>query len=254
MAYTVTQLSRLAGVSPRTIRYYDQIGLLPRGRISTSGYRLYGPEQVDRLQQILFYRELGFALLDIRAILDDPAFDKAQALMNHRVQLVKRRDALNTLIQNVESSLCELKGGETMTDAEKFKGFKRTMIEENEKQYGKEAREKYGDRAMDASNDMVQNLTFEQHEEMTALQQTLMQKLAQAKAQGNPKSELAQKVADLHRQWLCLFWPQYTKQAHAALARMYVDDERFTAYYDKLGLGTAQFLHDAILIYTGMDG
>ena len=141
-----------------------------------------------------------------------------------------------------------------MTDAEKFKGFKRTMIEENEKQYGKEAREKYGDDAVDASNQRLKNLTREQHEEITALQQTLMQKLVQAKGQSNPKSELAQKVADLHRQWLCFFWPQYTKQAHATLARMYVNDERFTAYYDKEVPGTVQFLRDAILIYTDMDG
>jgi hypothetical protein len=79
-----------------------------------------------------------------------------------------------------------------------------------------------------------------------------MNTLNEAFKTGDPAGELAQKAADLHRQWLCCFWDSYTKEAHAGVAQMYVDDERFTAYYDKAQPGTAKFLRDAVLIYTGM--
>ncbi|WP_367358498.1 TipAS antibiotic-recognition domain-containing protein [Mesotoga sp.] len=123
----------------------------------------------------------------------------------------------------------------------------------NERKYGKEARAAYGDDVIDQSNEMIKNMTRKQHEKAIALSQALMEKLTEAKAQGDPGGALAQEAADLHRQWLSFYWPKYSKEAHAGLARMYVDDERFTAYYDKQGPGTAQFLRDAILIYTQLD-
>ena len=254
MEYTVTKLSRAAGISARTLRYYHKIGLLAPARVNESGYRLYGPAQVDRLQQILFYRELGFPLTTIASILTDPAFDKIQALHVHRTQLTKERNRLSTLIRNVDKTIQATKGNIIMSDKEKFEGFKQDLINENEKKYGKESRSQYGDDAINRSNEKVKNMTKQQHEEVTILSKTLMEKLAQAKAQGDPKGLLAQEVADLHRKWLCFYWPEYSKQAHAALAQMYVDDERFTAYYDKESPGTAKFLRDALLVYTGLDG
>jgi hypothetical protein len=94
-------------------------------------------------------------------------------------------------------------------------------------------------------------MTPAQYEEATRLSEELMATLKAAMATGNPGGELAQKAADLHRQWLCHYWPQYDKEAHAGLAQMYVDDERFTAFYDREQPGTAAFLRDAIHIYTG---
>ncbi|GAE88278.1 transcriptional activator tipA [Acetivibrio straminisolvens JCM 21531] len=140
-----------------------------------------------------------------------------------------------------------------MTDKEKFEGFKQRMIDENEKNYGEEIRAKYGDEQVNESYKKIKGMTKEQYEELEKLSLELNETLKQAFATGNPAGELAQKAADLHRQWLCYFWGSYSKEAHAGLAKMYVEDERFTAYYDKEQPGTAKFLRDAILIYTGME-
>lgn len=253
MEYTVQKLSRLAGVSPRTIRYYDEIGLLKPARINSSGYRIYGPREVDQLQQILFFRELGVSLDCIKDILTDPDFDEIAALKEHHRRLLVKRDQLDLLIANVEKTLAAKEGRIVMADKEKFEGFKRQLVEENEKKYGKEARSRYGDEAVDASNAKVLNMTREQYQEVAQLEQELKDTLAKAFKTGDPAGELAQKAADLHRQWLCYFWDSYSKEAHAGLAEMYVDDERFTAYYDEKQPGTAAFLRDAILIYTGMN-
>lgn len=253
MGYTVQKLSRLAGVSPRTIRYYDEIGLLKPARFNSSGYRIYGPREVDQLQQILFYRELGVSLDCIKDILTDPEFDEIAALEEHHRRLLAKRDQLDLLIANVEKTLAAKEGRIVMADKEKFEGFKRQLVEEHEKRYGKEARARYGDEAVDASNAKVLNMTREQYQEVAQLEQELKDTLAKAFKTEDPAGELAQKAADLHRQWLCYFWDSYSKEAHAGLAEMYVDDERFTAYYDEKQPGTAAFLRDAILIYTGMN-
>lgn len=252
MEYTVQKLSRLAGISTRTLRFYDEIGILKPARINSSGYRIYGQSEVDRLQQILFYRELGFSLDQIKSIMTDPAFDGLQALQTHREQLLDRKKQLELLIRNVENTIALHEGRIIMSDAQKFEGFKKQMIEDNEKKYGKEVREKYGDETVDKSNAKLMNMTQEEHEEVTRLNEELTSTLAEAFKQGDPSGELAQKAADLHRRWLMFYWNEYSKEAHAGLARMYVDDERFTAYYDEKQPGTAAFLRDAILIYTGM--
>lgn len=252
MEYTVQKLGRLAGVSGRTLRYYDEIGLLKPARINSSGYRVYGPNEVDRLQQILFYRELGLSLERIKEIITAPSFDRAAALREHREQLVARKQQLDQLINNVDKSLATLEGRMTMTDREKFEGFKRQMIEENEKKFGSEIRAKYGDKTVDRSNAKLMGMSKEQYEQFEQLGAEVMETLKAAFATGDPAGELAQKAADLHRQWLSFTWPSYSKEAHAGLAQMYVDDERFTAYYDKDQPGLAKFLRDAVLIYTGM--
>ncbi|NSL53218.1 MerR family transcriptional regulator [Calidifontibacillus erzurumensis] len=252
MEYTVQKLAALAGISTRTLRYYDEIGLLKPARINSSGYRIYGKEEVDKLQQILFYRELGISLENIRAILTDPAFDSIKALREHHKNLVERRNQLDQLIANVEKTIATKEGRMTMSDKEKFEGFKRRMLDENEQKYGKEIREKYGEDAVKKSNEKWMNMTKEQYEAVTGLENSFKEVLAEAYQTGDPASELAQKAADLHKQWLTYFWTEYSKEAHAGLVQMYVDDERFTSYYDKEQPGTAAFLRDAVLIYTGM--
>jgi len=213
---------------------------------------MYGPREVDRLQQILFYRELGVSLARIKDILTKPGFDEIAALQEHRRHLLSKRQQLDLLIANVEKTLAAKEGRMAMTDREKFEGFKRRLVEENEAKYGKEAREKYGDAAVDAANAKVLGMTAEQYRELVQLEQEFKKTLAAAFRTGDPAGELAQKAADLHRQWLCFFWNEYTKEAHAGLAKMYVEDERFRAHYDEKQPGTAAFLRDAILVYTGM--
>lgn len=252
MEYTVQRLGNLAGISTRTLRYYDEIGILKPARINSSGYRIYGKDEVDRLQQILFYKELGISLESIKEIISSPSFDRARALREHRERLLEKRKQLDLLLVNVDKSIALTEGRIKMSDREKFEGFKQKMIDDNEKKYGERIREKYGDEIVNQSNKKLKDITEEQYTEMEKLGERVIDTLKSAYATGEPEGELAQRAADLHRQWLNYFWKGYTKEAHAGLAQMYVDDEKFTAYYDKEQPGLAVFLRDAVLVYTGI--
>ncbi|MEJ8544052.1 MerR family transcriptional regulator [Brevibacillus borstelensis] len=252
MEYTVQKLGQLAGVSTRTLRYYDEIGILKPARINSSGYRIYGQAEVDRLQQILFYRELGITLDVIKEIVTSPSFSQAQALKEHREQLLDRRKQLDLLIKNVEKTIASMEGRTTMTDREKFEGFKQKLIDDNEQAYGEEIRRKYGNETVDKSNQKLKNMSQEEFAEVKRLESEVASTLAEAHKTGDPGSALAQKAADLHKQWLLYSWSKYSPEAHANLSQMYVDDERFRAYYDEKQPGTAEFLRDAIHIYTGL--
>lgn len=250
MEYTVQKLGRLAGVSTRTLRYYDEIEILKPARINSSGYRIYGQAEVDRLQQILFYRELGVSLDIIKDLVNSPSFDGKRALREHREKLFEKRAQLDLLISNVDKTIALTEGRITMSNKEKFEGFKQKLVDDNEKKYGKEVREKYGEEAVNRSNAKIKEMSQEQYEKVTMLATEVMETLHAAFKLGDPAGQLAQKAADLHRQWLSFYWDSYSKEAHAGVAQMYVDDQRFTAYYDEKYPGTAAFLRDAVLIYT----
>ena len=251
MEYTVKALAELAGVTPRTLRWYDSQGLLKPLRTTEAGYRIYGPEQVDRLQTILFYRELGLELQAIRTILEDPAFDRQKALQSHLAELEARRERLDGLILTVKNAIIEAKGGNKMSDSQKFEAFKRQIVETNEARYGKEIREKYGDESVDQSNTQVLSMSPEDHARWQALGDEILSALSAAVRAGEaPAGAEGRRIAELHRQWLSFSWASYTPQAHAGVAQMYVADPRFTAYYDKEQPGCAAFLRDAILAYT----
>lgn len=254
MEYTVQKLAELAGVSPRTLRFYDEIGLLKPARLSPSGYRVYGKAEVEKLQQILFYRALDVGLEEIKRIMGSPGFDEIKALQEHRRRLLAKKEQLELLLKNVEKTIEEKKGMITMSDQERFEGLKQKMVEENERKYGKEAREKYGDEAVDRSNQFFKNMSKEEFERLNSLAAEIKQVLSEAVKTGDPGGELGQKAARLHKEWLTMCWGgTYSKESHAGLAQMYVDDERFTAYYDDVQPGTAKFLRDAIFIFTGME-
>ncbi|WP_303862967.1 MerR family transcriptional regulator [Alkalibaculum bacchi] len=250
MEYTIQKLSKMAGITTRTLRYYDEIGILKPARINSSGYRMFGQKEVDRLQQILFYRELGIELSRIKEIITSPSFDEQIALKEHHEKLLEKRAQLDVLIENVENTMALKEGRIIMNDQEKFKGFKKKLVEDNEKKYGDEIRQKYGKDTVEKSNKKVMNMSQEDYEEVTKLEGEVKETLAEAFKGGDPASELAQKAADLHKQWITYYWGFYSPEAHAGLAQMYVEDERFTAYYDENQPGTADFLRDAVIIYT----
>lgn len=253
MEYTVKQLAEMAGVSTRTLRYYDEIGILKPARVSSSGYRIYGREQVDRLQQILFYRELEIGLDEIKEIIDSPDFNEIEALKEHHRKLLEKRNRLDVLIANVSKTILYKERGIKMEDREKFEGFKEKLIQNNEEKYGKEVREKYGSDAVEKSNSKLMAMTQEDYDKLKKMEEEFMNTLNEAYKTGNPRGELAKRAADLHRQWLCFFWDEYSKEAHVGVCQMYIDDERFRAYYDKFEPGTVEFLRDAVLAYTGLE-
>ena len=250
MEYSIKKLSEIAGVSTRTLRYYDEIGLLKPARVSSSGYRIYGKKQVDILQQILFYKELGMSLDEIKEIIQNPNFDRINALKEHKIKLLEKRKQIDMLLDNVERTLLSVDGGCKMSDKEKVKGFKKSVIDENEKKYGKEIRSKYGDETIDKSNEKFMKMSEEEYNEAEALAKEIIEQLIEAKKIGDPSSKEAKALAELHKKWLCIYWDKYSKEAHVGVAQMYVYDERFKEYYDKHGDGLAEFLRDAIVEYT----
>lgn len=247
MEYSIQELSRLSGVTPRTLRWYDEIGLLKPGRVAESGYRYYGEAQVDRLQDILYYRELGIELARIREMLDDPAYDRLTALRSHLQGLTEKRDALDRVIASMQATISAWERNEVMSDEKKFEAFKKHAIEENERAYGKELRARYGDAEIDASNAAAMKITREQYAQWSAWGEEIRARLAAAVSGGiAPDSEEGREIAMLHRRWLTVTSHGYDVAKHRGIAELYVMDERFTAYYDKEVSGCAQFLRDAV--------
>ena len=251
MEYTINALAKMSGISSRTLRHYDDIDLLKPSRISSTRYRIYGQKEIDKLQQILFYKELGLGLSDIKEILNNSNFDPLIAMEKHLLELEKKRKQINKLIVNVNKTIKSIKGEVKMSNKEKFEGFKQNMIEENEQKYGQEIREKYGEEMIEESNKKLAGMTQEEYQEIEKLTLELNNKLKEAVATGNPGGDLAQEVCELHKKWLTFYWPKntYTKEAHQGLAQMYCQDERFKEYYEKIAPGTAEFLYEAIKIY-----
>lgn len=252
MEYTVQQLGQLSGVTSRTLRYYHQIGLLRPARVGENGYRYYGRGEVARLQQILFYRELGLPLEEIGALLDQPDFDKGKALEAHLEALTARRDRLDQVIDTVKKTILDEKGDVSMTDPQRFEGLRQRMLEENEAAYGQELRETYGEKVIEASQEKWTGMSQSDWARGEALGQEINEALIAAMAQGDPAGEEAHRLCRLHREWLTLFWPQgtYTKALHRGMGELYVADERFRNFYDTAaGPGGAEFLHQALEVY-----
>jgi Predicted transcriptional regulators len=249
MEYTVQKLAKLSGVTPRTLRYYDQIGLLHPCRISSNGYRIYNSQQLNRLQQILLYRELDLPLEEIAALLDAAGTDPLAVLEQHRQNLLAKRDRLDAVIATVEHTILEQEGGPPMSDQAKFEAFKQGLIDQNEKKYGKEIREKYGEATVDATNKKLQGMTPEQYARQQTLAQQIHTQLAAAFLSGDPAGAQAKELVRLHKDWLRLHWHSYSAEAHKNLAQMYVDDPRFSAYYDPEQSGKTAFLRDAIHLH-----
>ena len=247
MEYGIRELSQLAGVSTRTLRYYDEIGLLKPSRVTEAGYRCYGPEEAAVMQQILFYRERGFDLKTIRRILYDGDFDMLRAMEDHLRALEERKAETETLIRTVRKTILHMKGACEMSDREKFQAFRDRMLRENETDYGTEARQKFGDGQVDAANRKMMGLTEARFAQWQALDGEILRRLKDGVSAGIPAdSEEARQIAMLHREWLTAAAPQYSPRMHRGIAAMYIADERFTRYYDRDLDGCAQLLHDAV--------
>lgn len=248
MEYGIRELSRLAGVSTRTLRYYDEIGLLKPDRVTEGGYRCYGAEKVMLLQQILFYRQRGFELKTIQKILYEKDFDMLRAMEDHLRALEDRKMQTEALIRTVQQTIRHLKGEEPMSDKEKFRAWKQNLLEENEKNHGAEARQKYGAEQVDAANRHMMNLTEEQFARWQTLDAEIIARLESAvRSCTGADNDEGKAISELHRQWLMLANPKYSPQMHRGIAMMYVTDERFTRYYDRNVEGCARLLCDAVL-------
>ena len=250
MEYSINELSKIAKISTRTLRYYHEIDLLKPKRINSSGYRIYGENEINKLQQILFYKAMGFKLEDIKNIVNSSSFDVMLALENHKKELLRKRNEIDLLIKNVEKTISYKKGEVKMSNKEKFEGFKNDLIKQNEQNYGKEIREKYGDKKVNQFNAKILGLSEEEFEAFKKLERDIIEKLKEAMDENNPSGKKAQEACELHKKWLEYSWSFYTKEAHRNLGEMYVADERFKKYYDDNKVGMSEFFRNAINIYT----
>ncbi len=240
--YTVKQLARHAGVSVRTLHHYDAIGLLKPARCR-NGYRQYGQAEVLRLQQILFFRELGFSLDEIRDILSRPDFDPLEALEEHRALLQKRSERLHTLLETVDRTIDTLRGNRDMEIREYYEGF----TDEQAEAYRREARERYGEKAVDESEQRVLKMGKERFAALGAEGERIFRDMAD-NLDKDPGSDAVQALVGEWRNWLEHFH-HYSDEAVLGLARTYREDERFAAYYEKIRPGLADFITKAVESY-----
>lgn len=249
MSYTIAQMSELSGVTPRALRHYEDLGLLVPQRTAAQ-YRIYNTADVDTLQQILFYRELGFPLEEIKRIVLDPKFDGIKALRQHLGALENKKLQLDRLITTVLHTIEEREGTRIMSNEEKFESFKRETLEKNEELYGSELRANYGKDAVAASNKKWMGMSEDQHRAMEALSAEILADLKTAVlGESDPTSEEGIAIAKKHRDWLGFTWTSYSPEAHKGLGEMYVSDARFTKFYDSELPGCAAYLRDAIAAY-----
>jgi len=233
--YQVKELAALAGVSVRTLHYYDELGLLVPSARSPAGYRLYTDDDVLRLQQIVIQRELGLPLEEIRRALDDPRYDRRAALVRQRAELAKRAERTQDMLRAIDRALAHIDGEEPVMD-KLFDGF------------AEEARERWGETdAYKISQERTKRYGEAEWRAIHAEQAAVYAELAAAQAAGKPADDPdVQALVERHRlvidRW---FYPCSTSQ-HTALAGLYEADPRFAANIDKHGAGLTPFLVAAI--------
>lgn len=242
----IHEVAKQLQISKRTVRHYEQIGLLEVNINEENGYRNYSEQQLKQLQEIVYYRSLNISLKDIRQLLQASNEQIKDFLQQHLKTLLVEQQQLTSIIKQVQTTIKVMEEDKMAND---FEQVKQGWISKNEAQYGKEIRERHGEESVMATYGKLKDMTEEQFQAAQQLEETLFERLTEAMA--DDSNELYLEIGELHKRWLSFYWPKYTKQAHVGLAQMYVLDERFTAYYDeKVGDGATQLLFDAITQYS----
>ncbi len=243
--YTVKQVAELAQVSVRTLHHYDDIGLLRPARTSHNGYRQYDDAALLRLQQILLYREMGLELEQIKAILDSPDFDLAQALRSHRTALQHRIARLKELIHTVENTLRHIERNEPMSKKQIFKA----ITPEEEKELTREARLQYGPTLVDES--VRRWGSYTQAKKDAILEEGNQNYAAMTAALDAGLSPESAEVQELVERWhnhLRYFY-EPPLEVLRGLGNLYNDDPRFRANFDRYHPQLAEYMRSAITVY-----
>jgi DNA-binding transcriptional MerR regulator len=243
MRYTVKQLGQLAGVTNRTLHFYDEIGLLRPATYGDNGYRYYGEEAVFRLQQILFFRELGLSLEQIKTILDRPDFDLLNALEGHRQALKERGERLNRLIDTVELTIMHLRGEIEMSTKDFYSGFD----EEQQKTYAEEAERRWGESAAQ-SQQRWNNYSRDEKNAFLARMHEISASLA-ANMDRPPESAEVQYWIERWHQHIDHYCYTCSLEVFEALGHMYNQDSAFQATYEAIRPGMAAFMEQAMTHY-----
>ncbi|MBQ2823168.1 MAG: MerR family transcriptional regulator [Oscillospiraceae bacterium] len=244
MKMHIREFALLTGVSVRTLHYYDEIGLLkPSSVDEQNGYRFYDERCLERMQEILFYRELDFPLKDIQAILSSPDYDKHNALKEQKRLLTLKKERLERLISALDGAM----KGEDFT----MNVFDNSEFEAQREQYAKEAKEKWGGTdAYRESAEKTKAYSREKWDEVNSGMSALMAEFAQCRSSGYaPDSKEAQALVKKWQDYITVNFYTCTKEILAGLGEMYTADERFCSNIDSHGEGTAQFMSKAIAEY-----
>ncbi|UOR11298.1 MerR family transcriptional regulator [Halobacillus amylolyticus] len=243
MPMKVKEVAELVGISIRALHHYDNIGLLTPQETTEAGYRLYSNKDLETLQQILFFKELDFPLKKIKEIITNPDFDQKEALQLHRKMLLEKRRRLDNMIQTVEKTLQQRRGEIHMTNKDKFEGF-----DFSRNPYEQEARERWGDEAVDRSNAKFNHMSKQGKDHMSRQMDTIYKKLATLR-HDSPDSDAAQAAI---KEWYFFMNESINNDdlmKFKGIGQLYIDDERFTNNIDNYGEGLAEFMRDAMALF-----
>jgi DNA-binding transcriptional MerR regulator len=241
--YTVGRVADLSGVTIRTLHHYDEIGLLSPGGRSEAGYRIYEDSDIERLQRILFYRELGFPLEEIATIVDDPRTDALGHLRRQRGLLTERIERLNAMVEAIDFEMEASTMNIRLTPEERLEVFGEFRPED----HAEEAESRWGETdAYKESNRRVSGYTKEDWQRLKAEEEEIRTRLAAAFEAGlAPESDEAMAAVEAHRGHISRWFYECSHEMHRGLTEMYVSDERFRSHYDEKVPGLAQYIKEA---------
>lgn len=247
--YSAKGLSKLAGVSVRTLHHYDEIGLLKPAIRTEAKYRLYGENELLKLQQILFYKELDFSLKEIIDILDDPDFDLIKAFESHKQALISRQKRISLMLNTIEKTVLNLKGKKMITNEELYEGFSTEKVTK----IRSEAIEKYGEEKVETSENYLKKLSKEQLEQLKNEQKEIFINLFDY-SDKEPESEIVQMEIARHYKNTRKFWGTDGSSVsqwkeYKGLGELYIADERFTMIDGKAQPEFAIFLSKAMTYF-----
>jgi MerR family transcriptional regulator, thiopeptide resistance regulator len=243
MIYTVKKLADTAGLSVRTLHYYDEFGLLKPKSRTANGYRYYDNEAVVRLQQIMFFRELDFGLDEIKKILSDPGFNVIEALQSHRTLLSKKAERIDGLLKTIDKTIKKLKGENDMPIKEYYEGFSDEQIEK----YRQEVRERWGEKTLDESEARVFKMGKEKFKALQDEGGAIFKAISDNMSKGYGSKEVQELVAKW-RNWLENF-SHYSDEAVLGLGQAYSQHPDFAKFFRKFGENFPGFITKAIEYY-----
>ncbi|HEY5412431.1 MAG TPA: MerR family transcriptional regulator [Caulobacteraceae bacterium] len=245
--YTVKQVAKLSGVTVRALHHYDQVGLLKPAQVGENGYRYYGREELLRLQQILFHRELELPLEAIADVLDQPGFDRLGALRRHRKTLSQKASRYRRLIQTLDRTLAALEGETDMNEQQLYEGF----APEKQAEYEAQIIDRFGDQArasIEASKKAMKGWSKADWERTGREYAEVEAGLGKALADGLPAdSDQVRALIRRHHAWVAVMWNRRpSREAYAGLGQMYTDHPDFHARYEAVLPGLAEYLAGAM--------
>ncbi|MBC9798383.1 MerR family transcriptional regulator [Sinomicrobium weinanense] len=248
--HSVKRLAQMAGVSVRTLHHYDHIGLLKPSVRTTAGYRMYGKDGLLRLQQILFYKELGFKLSEIREVLDDPEFDLVQALQMHKYRLSEEKKRISTLMTTINQTISNLKNRKMIKPEDLYRGLPKEQAET----WRKEAREKWPNQVKHGEEQLLKM----SRDDFKALQDGFkanIEKLASLSSKDHTSAEVQTEIRR-HYEYVMRFWgnPEGSRaEGYKGLGDLYVQDERYTEVEGVPNPAFGRFLQKAMHYFVQME-